>query len=98
MSGKEAEKVKKLLQNKGIQSYVFKINLSKLKNFHLEARQLRYDKITEFCNKKKIKHVLLGHHLDDQIENFYIRLSRGSGLTGLSPIKKIQSNKNTKFK
>ena len=53
-SGKEAEKVKKLLQKKGIQSYVFKINLSKLKNFHLEARQLRYDKITEFCNKKKI--------------------------------------------
>ena len=93
VSGKEAEKVKKLLQKKGIQSYVFKINLSKLKNFHLEARQLRYDKITEFCNKKKIKHVLLGHHLDDQIENFYIRLSRGSGLTGLSPIKKISKYK-----
>ncbi|MFL2525609.1 MAG: tRNA lysidine(34) synthetase TilS [Pelagibacteraceae bacterium] len=93
VSGKEAEKVKKILQKKGIQSYVFKINLSKLKNFHLEARQLRYDKITEFCNKKKIKYILLGHHLDDQIENFYIRLSRGSGLTGLSPIKKISKYK-----
>ncbi|MAK12207.1 MAG: tRNA lysidine(34) synthetase TilS [Candidatus Pelagibacter sp.] len=92
-SGKEAEKVKKLLQKKGIQSHIFKIDISKLKNFHLEARQLRYDKIAEFCKKKKIKYVLLGHHLDDQIENFYIRLSRGSGLTGLSPIKKVSKYK-----
>ena len=49
--------------------------------------------MSEFCKKKKIKHILLGHHLDDQIENFYIRLSRGSGLTGLSPIKTISKYK-----
>ena len=88
-SEQEAKQVKKVLFKKKIKSAIFKIKISNGKNFHLEARQKRYKKISEFCKKKKIKYILLGHHLDDQIENFYIRLSRGSGLTGLSPIKKI---------
>ena len=92
-SEKEAQKVKNLLLKKRIKSVILKINITDLKNFHLEARQKRYDKMGEFCKKKKIKHILLGHHLDDQIENFYIRLSRGSGLTGLSPIKTISKYK-----
>ena len=92
-SGKEAQKVKKFLSKQKIKSVILKINITKIKNFHLEARQKRYDKMSEFCKKKKIKHILLGHHLDDQIENFYIRLSRGSGLTGLSPIKTISKYK-----
>jgi len=96
-SKQEALKVKKILIKNRIKAIIFKINLSRLKNFHLEARQLRYDKISEFCKKEKIKYILLGHHQDDLIENFYIRLSRGSGLTGLSPIKKISKHKNSIF-
>ncbi len=92
-SRKEAQKVKNLLLKKKIKSVIFKINITKLKNFHLEARRKRYDKMGEFCKKKEIKYILLGHHLDDQIENFYIRLSRGSGLSGLSPIKTISQYK-----
>ena len=43
--------------------------------------------------KKKINYMLTAHHLDDQIENFYIRLSRGSGLHGLSSMKIAEKNK-----
>ncbi len=96
-SGQEAKKVKRLLLNKKVKSTIFKINFKNNKNFHSEARTKRYDKMIHFCKKNKIKNILLGHHLDDQIENFYIRLSRGSGLTGLSPIKKVSKYKNFYF-
>lgn len=96
-SDKEAKKVKQTLLKHKIKSNIFKISFSNSSNFHSEARAKRYEKIVEFCKKKKVKYVLLGHHLDDQVENFYIRLSRGSGLTGLSPIKKISKYKNLYF-
>ena len=40
--------------------------------------------MSNFCLKKSIKYLMTAHHSDDQIENFFIRLSRGSGVTGLS--------------
>ena len=33
--------------------------------------------------KNNIKHIIIGHHLEDKLENFIIRLTRGSGLRGL---------------
>jgi tRNA(Ile)-lysidine synthase len=44
--------------------------------------------MTDKCLKLNIKHLLTAHHLDDQIENFFMRLVRGSGLKGLSSISK----------
>ena len=40
------------------------------------------------CKKLKIDNILLGHHLDDLFENFFIRLLRGSGLKGLVSLDK----------
>ena len=42
-----------------------------------------------FVKKKKIKTILTAHNLEDQVETFFIRLSRGSGLHGLSSMKQI---------
>ena len=35
------------------------------------------------CKKLKISNLVLGHHIDDLIENFFLRMARGSGLKGL---------------
>ena len=48
------------------------------------ARNKRYDLLKNACKKNDIKHLLIGHHIDDLYENFFIRLLRGSGLKGLS--------------
>ena len=69
----------------------FSINLNILtwrgakpkKNIQSIARDKRYALLTNVAKKYKIKHILLGHHLDDLFENFFIRILRGSGLNGL---------------
>ena len=46
------------------------------------ARTARYQALAALLRPND--HCLTGHHLDDQIETFFLRLLRGSGLTGLS--------------
>ena len=81
----EAKKVKKMLKQKGIESIILVWNGAKpKKNIQLKAREIRYNLISNFCLKNNINYLVTGHHQDDQLENFFIRLFRGSGLTGLS--------------
>ena len=94
-SSNEAKLVKKLLKK-------YKINLNIIKNKKLitnniqgQAREIRYNLLSVFCKKNKIKIILTAHNFEDQVETFFIRLSRGSGLHGLSsmkPISKLNSN------
>lgn len=54
-----------------------------------EAREVRYKKIGDLASEVGVKHIFLAHHLDDQAETFLIRLSKGSGLDGLSSMTDI---------
>ena len=84
-SYQEALKVKTILKRRKINSKIlrWKGEVPK-KNIQKNARDLRYLLISEYCLKNKIKFLTTAHHEDDQIENFFIRFLRGSGLTGLS--------------
>jgi len=87
-SHSEALKVKKILKKRKIQSVIlrWKGKIPK-NNIQKKARDLRYLLISNYCSKKNIKYLTTAHHGDDQIENFFIRLLRGSGLTGLSSMR-----------
>ena len=52
-------------------------------NIQSIARNKRYKLLMGQAKKLKIKNILLGHHKDDLIENFFIRILRGSGLNGM---------------
>jgi tRNA(Ile)-lysidine synthase len=94
-SFKEAQNVKTLLKKKGINLTILKNKKKIKKNIQSHAREIRYQLLLNFCKKYKIKFIMTGHHRDDQIETFLIRLSRGSGVQGLSSMKKISSLNNT---
>jgi tRNA(Ile)-lysidine synthase len=49
-----------------------------------QARLARYKLMTDWCNRNDVSSILTAHHADDQIENFFIRLSKASGIFGLS--------------
>ena len=93
-SSKEAENVKKLLKKKGINLIILKNKKKINKNIQSQAREIRYQLLLNFCKKYKIKFIMTGHHRDDQIETFLIRLSRGSGVQGLSSMSKVSSLNN----
>ena len=86
-SNEEAEKVKKLLKKNKINLKIILNKKKIIKNIQAEARNIRYEIFSNYCKKKGIKTILTAHNLEDQVETFLIRLSRGSGLKGLSAMK-----------
>ncbi len=93
-SAQEAKQVKKLLKKNQISLNVILNKKKIIKNIQGQARSVRYEMLLEYCKKKKINIILTAHNLEDQVETFFIRLSRGSGLTGLSamkPLRKLSS-------
>ena len=66
-----------------------------ISNIENKARQARYSLLTQYADKHKIPVIVTAHHLDDQIETFFMRLLRGSGIDGLAAINPVtQLNKN----
>lgn len=59
-------------------------NWDKKGNVQASARKARYQLLTKWAVENNISCVALGHNRDDVVENFFIRLSRGAGVDGLS--------------
>ena len=94
----ESKRVKKILKQQGILLKILNNNEKITKNVQHNARNVRYTLLRNECKKKKIKCILTAHHKDDQIETFLIRLSRGSGVQGLSSMNTtFQLNDNIKI-
>ena len=88
-STSEAKKVKKVLNNFGIELEVLTWNGKKPdRNIQSLARKKRYNLLFSKCKNLKIENLVVGHHLDDLFENFFIRMIRGSGLKGLTSLEK----------
>lgn len=56
----------------------------------MAARDLRYEWFEETRIKENYKFIATAHHLDDQIETFFINLQRSTGIAGLHGILPIQ--------
>jgi tRNA(Ile)-lysidine synthase len=93
-SAQEAKLVKKLLKENKINLEII-LNKKKItKNIQGLARNTRYEILSSYCKRNKINTLLTAHNLEDQVETFFIRLSRGSGLKGLSAMKPMSKISN----
>ena len=83
-STKEAKLVKLLLKKLPAKLVILNwIGKKPKSNIQSVARNKRYELLINEAKKLKMKNILLGHHKDDLIENFFIRILRGSGLNGM---------------
>ncbi len=97
-SSKEIQWIEKIVKKNKLNFYSTKLK-KRINNSNTlsKARTLRYEALSKYCIKKKIKFLLTAHHLDDEIENFLMRLIRGSGVKGLSSLKEKSRYKNTQL-
>lgn len=65
-----------------------KVDLSQLLkeggNLQELAREIRYQWFHEITDSTENRFVFLGHHLNDQVETFFLNIARNSGIMGLA--------------
>jgi len=55
-------------------------------SIQMAARNLRYKWFKDLMKENKYNYLLTAHHADDNLETFFINLSRGTGIDGLCGI------------
>lgn len=94
----EAHQVAAWLKARGMEHHI----LTWLRNNETEApqtaiqsaaREARYRLLGQWCKDHDVKHLLTAHHAQDQLETFLIRLTKGSGLKGLTSTQGIVSTR-----
>lgn len=88
----EAHQVKAWLEARGMEHHIltWERESKPLQTaIQATAREARYQMLSQWCKDHGVKHLLTAHHAQDQLETFMIRLSKGSGLKGLTGTQKI---------
>ena len=83
---------------KKINNCYFKWNLvNNITGFQKKARDYRYKIFENWCFKKNIFHLFMGHQFDDQKETFFMRLNANSNAYGLSCMPTITFKKKVRI-
>ncbi len=93
----DEEFVRNVAHEKGVKLYVRKFDTEKYADEHgisiqMAARDLRYHWFNEEVRRLNAKAVATAHHKDDAVETFFINLSRGTGISGLTGISASTGN------
>lgn len=86
----EVQKVANWSKELGITSHILTVPAwHESRNVLAKAREWRYKLMITWCRENNILHLLTAHQQDDQVETFFNRLERGSGLEGLCSMQLI---------
>jgi tRNA(Ile)-lysidine synthase len=95
LRGKESERDEQFVQKLAEELHL-PLNLQRvnIKNIALKrglwiqhaGREARYDFFNEIAKKQGYSRIAIAHNLDDQVETFFLRAIKGTGLRGLTAI------------
>lgn len=89
-SKNESFEVRTILKNLNINSVILRAQRNNLTKKNMsQARNNRLSGLINFCKRKKILHLFLGHHYDDNIETYLIRKINGSNFEGLGSMEEL---------
>ena len=94
LRGKESERDEQITKEYclkwDIPFYLQVSRIDKSKNIQLEARNIRYTFYEEMLKENGLDFIITAHHLNDNVETFFLNASRGSGINGLTGIPSIR--------
>lgn len=91
-AGREAADVKRLARELGVEHRTLRWRGAKPKTGVPEAaRDARYALLLKAARQCRANHILIGHTRDDQAETVLMRMTRGSGIAGLSAMARQSS-------
>lgn len=76
---------RKVCKEYGIKHVTKNLNLKITSNIEEQCRKARYRELCGNCQDDEV--IITAHHEEDQIETFFLRVIRGSGVRGLSCMK-----------
>lgn len=93
----EEKFVEAYFHKKNIPVYTKRFNTSEYAkanncSIQMAARELRYNWFLQLKNELNFNYIVTAHHLNDNIETFFINLMRGSGINGLKGIPEKTEN------
>ncbi len=83
----EAEQVAAICAGLGVPHAVLPVTVPRAASIQAAAREARYAALANWCEAHGVRWLMTAHHADDQAETLLMRLSRGSGLGGMSGIR-----------
>lgn len=94
-SGQDAQFVKDLCGQWGVPCHLLSRNVTELAqqnktSLETAGRDARREAFTRLATEVGANFIAFAHHRDDQVETFLMRLSRGSGLSGLACMPEVQ--------
>jgi len=89
-SKEEAKHISTYLDKNNINSKILTVDKDNVSKKSMnEARNNRYNLLTDFCIKNNILHLFIAHHKDDNLETFLNRKIAGSDFYGLKSMSEL---------
>ncbi len=94
-SAADADFVAELCRDWGLSCHVDRAEVPALAtrrgwSLEMAGRQARREFLQRTADERGYERIALAHHRDDQVETFFLRLLRGTGISGLSSMHRLQ--------